>query len=557
MDRETLDIDVLFVGAGPASLAGAYHLANLIRQHNETSSARIEVSIAVLEKGREIGSHALSGAVVDPRAFRELYPEDWKSAPFEARVEHEQFLLLTKKSSHALPVPPPMDNEGNYVASLGKLVKWMAAKAEAAGVDIFTEFPAATALVENGRVTGVRTKDRGISHTGEKKANFEPGVDIRSQVVVLGEGPRGTLVKQLDAELNLWKDRNPQIYAIGIKEVWDLPPGRVEPGQVTHTLGWPLDANTFGGGFFYGMQNNQLIVGLVVGLDYRNPLLDPHQEFQRLKTHPDIAKMLEGGTMAFYGAKALPEGGWWSMPRLSGDGFLLIGDSAGLLNSQRLKGIHLAMKSGMLAAETIFESLQAGGVTGERLSGYGQKVDESWIKEELWAVRNFHQSFDHGLLAGMLQAGIGMVTRGRGWGLFNKLETRPGHERMIRLDTPEGQRLRPGDPLKADGKLIFDKLADVYNSGTTHEEDQPVHLLVADTDICIYQCAVEYANPCQRFCPAAVYEMVDDAASPTGKRLQINASNCVHCKTCDIMDPYAIITWVPPEGGGGPNYGKM
>src|SRR5215210_7621868 len=380
MDRETLDIDVLFVGAGPASLAGAYHLANLIREHNETSPAKLEVSIAVLEKGSEVGSHALSGAVVDPRAFRELYPEDWQSAPFEGRVEHEQLLLLTRKGFHSLPIPPPMDNEGNYVAALGKLVKWMAAKAEAAGVDVFYEFPASSALVEDGRVVGVRTKDRGISHTGQEKANFEPGVDIRSQVVVLGEGPRGTLVKQLDAQLGLWEGRNPQVYSLGIKEVWDLPPGRVEPGSVIHTLGWPLDQSTFGGGFFYGMDNNQLIVGLVVGLDYKNPLLDPHLEFQRLKTHPDISKMLEGGTMAFYGAKALPEGGWWSMPRLSGDGFLLIGDSAGMLNSQRLKGIHLAMKSGMLAAETIFESLIAGGVTGERLSRYTQKVEESWIK---------------------------------------------------------------------------------------------------------------------------------------------------------------------------------
>ena len=559
MDRETLDIDVLFVGAGPASLAGAYHLANLLRQHNETSSAKLEVSIAVLEKGREIGSHALSGAVVDPRAFRELYPEDWRSAPFDGKVEHEheQFLLMTRKSSVSLPIPPPMDNDGNYVASLGKLVKWMAAKAEAAGVDIFYEFPASSALVEDGKVVGVRTRDRGVSHTGQKKANYEPGVDIHSQVVVLGEGPRGTLVKQLDAQLDLWQGRNPQIYAIGIKEVWDLPPGRVVPGQVLHTLGWPLDTSTFGGGFFYGMQNDQLIAGLVVGLDYKNPLLDPHQEFQRLKTHPDIAKLLEGGTMAFYGAKALPEGGWWSMPRSWGDGFLLIGDSAGMLNGQRLKGIHLAMKSGMLAAETIFEGLKSGGVTSERLSRYEQKIEESWIKEELWAVRNFHQAFDNGLIPGMLQAGIGMVTRGRGWGVFDKLETHPGHERMVPLNTPEGQRLKAPEPVKADGKLTFDKLADVYNSGTSHEEDQPVHLLVADTDICIYQCAVEYANPCQRFCPAAVYEMVEDAASPTGKRLQINASNCVHCKTCDIMDPYAIITWVPPEGGGGPNYSKM
>ncbi len=564
MERETLDFDVVFVGAGPASLAGAWHLAQLIRQHNSASATssndKLEISIAILEKGAEAGSHALSGAVVDPRAFRELFPADWKSAPFEGKVEHEheEFLFLTETRSVSLPIPPPMENDGNYVASLGKLVKWMAAKVETLDeVNLFYEFPAASALVEDGKVVGVRTRDRGISHSGAKKANFEPGVDIRSQVVVLGEGPRGTLVKQLDEAMGLWEGKNPQIYALGIKEVWDVPPGRIQPGQVIHTLGWPLDQHTFGGSFLYGMQNDQLIVGLVVGLDYLNPLLDPHLEFQRLKTHPAISKILEGGTMAFYGAKALPEGGWWSRPRSAGDGFLIIGDSAGMLNSQRLKGIHLGMKSGMLAAETIFEALKAGGVTPERLARYEPKIEESWIKEEMWAVRNFHQAFDHGNLAGMIQAGVGMVTGGRGWGFLDRLETKPGHERMIPLDTPAGQKLKAGAPLKADGRLIFDKLADVYNSGTAHDEDQPVHLHVADTDICIYQCAVEYANPCQRFCPAAVYEMVDDTASPTGKRLQINASNCVHCKTCDIMDPYAIITWVPPEGGGGPNYGKM
>jgi electron-transferring-flavoprotein dehydrogenase len=558
-ERETLDIDVLFVGAGPASLAGAYHLARLIRDHNETAGAsKLEVSIAVLEKGREIGSHALSGAVVDPRALRELFPSIWETAPFEGKIEHdhEEVLFLTEKHAVPLPIPPPLENSGNYVASLGRLVKWMAPKLEEAGVDIFYEFPAAHALLEDGRVVGVRTADRGISHTGEKKANYEPGVDIRSQVVVLGEGPRGTLVKELDAKLNLWDGKNPQVYALGLKEVWDVPPGRIAPGQVIHTLGWPL-GNTFGGGFLYGMQNDQAIVGLVVGLDYKNPLLDPHLEFQRLKTHPRIAALLSGGKMAFYGAKALPEGGWWSLPRMAGDGFLIIGDSAGFLNGERLKGIHLGMKSGMLAAETIFEALKAGGVTKERLAAYPEKVEASWIKDEMFPARNFHQAWDHGFLAGLVQAGLGQVTNGRGWGFLDRVETRPGHERMVKLDTPEGRRMKPGAPLKPDNTLTFDRLADVYHSGTGHEEDQPVHLLVADTDICIYQCAVEYANPCQRFCPAAVYEMVADPASPTGQRLQINASNCVHCKTCDIMDPYAIITWVPPEGGGGPNYGKM
>jgi electron-transferring-flavoprotein dehydrogenase len=557
--RETLDIDVLFVGAGPASLAGAYHLARLIRDHNAAGKGSpLEVSIAVLEKGKEPSAHALSGAVVDPRALRELFPGgEWREAPFEGKVEHERFLYLTRAKAVSLPIPPPMENEGNYVASLGKLLRWMTPKVEALGVDLFFEFPAARVLLENGRVAGVRTGDKGIGHDGRQKANYEPGIDIRTGVVVLGEGPRGTLVKQLNDEQDLWAGRNPQVYAIGLKEIWELPEGRIEPGQVIHTLGWPLDFHTFGGGFVYGMQGNQAIVGLVVGLDYKNPLLDPHSEFQRFKTHPEIAALLDGGRMTFYGAKAIPEGGWWSMPRLAGDGFLIVGDSAGMLNGQRLKGIHLGMKSGMLAAETIFESLLAGGPTAERLARYPAKVEESWIKEELWEVRNFHQAFDHGMLAGMLQAGLGMFTNGRGWGVANRLPTRPGHERLVQLNSPEGTRLEPPPTVPVDGRLTFDKLADVYNSGTAHEEDQPVHLLVADTDICIYQCAVEYANPCQRFCPAAVYEMVPEPASPTGERLQINASNCVHCKTCDIMDPYGIITWVPPEGGDGPNYSKM
>jgi electron-transferring-flavoprotein dehydrogenase len=575
-ERETLEIDVLFVGAGPASLAGAYHLARLVRQRNELLPEPLELSIAVLEKGREISSHALSGAVVDPRALAELFPDDWQSAPFEAPVGEEQVLFLTARRSWALPViPPPLRNHGCYVASLGKLLKWMAPRVEAAGVDIFYEFPATAALIEDGRVVGVRTGDRGIGRHGERKANFEPGIDIRTRCVVLGEGPRGTLVKQLDGALGLWRDRNPQVYALGLKEVWDLPPGRVAPGDVIHTLNWPLGFHTFGGGFLYGMQNDQLIVGLVVGLDYENPLLDPHAELQRFKTHPAVARLLAGGKPAFYGAKAIPEGGWWSLPCLGGEGFLTIGDSAGFLNGQRLKGIHLAMKSGMLAAEAIFEDLLA--APRRRLPAlpappapplpllhhrYRSKVEASWIRDELWPVRNFHQAFDHGLLAGMLQAGLGLVTGGRGWGVRDRLPARPGHERLIPLTSAAGRRLRPppppSPPPEATGtKLVFDRLADVYMSGTAHEEDQPVHLHVADPSLCVTRCTAEFANPCERFCPAAVYEMVADPAAAGGARLQINASNCVHCKTCDIMDPYGIITWVPPEGGGGPNYSKM
>ena len=553
-ERETLDVDVLFVGAGPANLAGAYHLGKLVQRHNETAEQTLEVSIAVLEKGKEIGSHAISGAVVDPRALRELFPDDWRHAPFEGAVEDEKLLWMTARRALSMPIPPPLENEGKYVASIGKLLKWMASRAEDVGVDIFCEFPASQALIEDNRMVGARTGDRGISHEGEKKANYEPGVDIISRVTVLGEGPRGTLSRQLNERFVLDEGRNPQIYTLGIKEVWELPEGRVRPGQVTHTMGWPLDMHTFGGGFLYGMRNDLLIVGLVIGLDYRNPLFDPHAEFQRLKTHPEIARLLEGGSMRFYGAKAIPEGGWWSMPRNHGSGFLVVGDSGGFLNSQRLKGIHLAMKSGMLAAETIFEGLIADDLGSQRLATYQARVESSWIHEELWEVRNFHQAFEHGVLAGMFQAGIGMLTRGRGWGLFNRLPATAGHQRMLPLGTTP---TTAPEPVAFDNQLTFDKLADVYNSGTVHEEDQPVHLLVHDTDVCIHQCAVEFDNPCQRFCPAAVFEMVDDSESPTGRRLQINASNCVHCKTCDIIDPYQVITWVPPEGGGGPRYEGM
>ena len=560
-EREVLDIDVLFVGAGPASLAGAYHLAQLIAEHNDKGEGEpIEVAMAILEKGQEIGSHALSGAVVDPRALQELLPETWEEAPFEGKVEDEKFFFMTEKKTVSLPIPPPLRNKGRYVASLGKLLKWLAPQVEDAEIDIFCEFPASEVLVDEvdgkRKVIGVRTGDRGVDHEGKPKSNFEPGVDIHSQVVVLGEGPRGTLAKQLEQTFDLNEGKNPQVYAIGLKEIWEVPAGRIEPGFVAHTLGFPLDFNTFGGGFVYGMKDDQVIVGLVVGLHYDDPLFDPHLAFQKFKTQPWVKDLLAGGKMTFYGAKAIPEGGWFSMPRSHGDGFLITGDSGGFLNSQKLKGVHLAMKSGMVAAETIFEALKEGGITEERLARFQKKVEESWIRDEMWPVRNFHQAFDKGVWGGMFQAGIGMVTGGRGWGFKNRLHTEPGHERMRRLDQESGPR-REAETMAFDGELTFDKLADVYNSGTAHEENQPVHLKVADTELCVTKCAVEYDSPCQRFCPANVYEIVDDAEHPSGKRLQINASNCVHCKTCDIMDPYEVITWVPPEGGGGPNYSKM
>jgi len=556
-EREILDLDVLFVGAGPASLAGAIHLGSRLAAHNrEHPDAPIELSIAVLEKGADLGAHALSGAVLDPRALLELFADRWREAPLEGEVEKEEILWLTEKGAWKLPfVPPTLANHGCHVASLGKLVKWMGKELEDLGIDLFCEFPGREVLLEGERVIGVVTGDRGVDKNGQRKANFEPGVEIRAGITLLGEGPRGTLAKQLDQRLDLSRDANPQVYAIGLKEVWQLPSGRVRPGDVIHTMGWPLGFELFGGGFVYGMRDDLLIVGLVVGLDYENPLVDPHLEFQRFKTHPRIRRLLEGGKMAYYGAKAIPEGGWWSMPRLGGDGFALLGDSGGFLNGARLKGIHLAMKSGMLAADAIFDAAVAGRPLASAGLDYPRRVEESWIREEMFRTRNFHAAFERGGFDGMINAGLMAVT-GRGFGLFDRLRNHAGHERLIPLDRQRAD-LRPKDPVAIDNQLTFDRLGDVYNSGTTHEEDQPVHLLVADTSICVDRCAREFANPCTRFCPAAVYEMVADAAAPSGKRLQINASNCVHCKTCDIADPYQIITWVPPEGGGGPNYGKL
>jgi len=556
-ERETLDLDVLFVGAGPASLAGAIHLGRRLAAHNqEHPSHPIELSIAVLEKGAELGAHALSGAVLDPRALKELFPERWQEAPLEGEVGSEEILWLTEKGSWTLPfVPPTLANHGCHVASLGKLVKWLGKELETLGIDLFCEFPGREILLDGERVAGAVTGDRGIDKHGQRKANFEPGVEIRAGITLLGEGPRGTLAKQLDQRLGLSRDANPQVYAIGLKEVWQMPAGRVRAGDVVHTMGWPLGFELFGGGFVYGMQDDLLIVGLVVGLDYENPYTDPHLEFQRFKTHPRIRRLLDGGKMAYYGAKAIPEGGWWSMPRLGGDGFALLGDSGGFLNGARLKGIHLAMKSGMLAADAIFDAAVAGRSLSTAGVDFPQRVASSWIREEMFRTRNFHAAFERGGFDGMLNAGL-MTLTGRGFGLFDRLHNHAGHERLVALDRQRADQ-RPKPPVAIDNQLTFDRLGDVYNSGTAHEEDQPVHLLVADTSICVDRCAREFANPCTRFCPAAVYEMVDDASVAAGKRLQINASNCVHCKTCDIADPYQIITWVPPEGGGGPNYGKL
>jgi len=545
-EHETLEVDVVIVGAGPAGLAAAYHLRQLAKKSNR------DISIAVLEKGKEIGAHIISGAVMDPRGIQELMP-DWKErgAPIERPVEDDRVLYLTRTGKFTLPItPPPLQNHGNSIISLNRFIRWFGQQVEEVGVDLFAGFAGADLLMDGDAVIGVRTGDKGIDKTGKPKGNYEPGIDIHAKITILAEGVRGSLTKQLVKKLHLDHGRNPQVYAAGVKEVWDVPKQKSAKGWVIHTMGWPVRNEEFGGGFIYNMADGKVSIGLVLGLDYPDPLVDPHQRFQQFKTHPFVRGLLEGGSLHSYGAKAIPEGGYWAQPQYYFDGGLIIGDSAGFLNSMRLKGIHLGIKSGMLAAQAAFEALEAGDFSSARLKRFEQLVEESWIKQELWKVRNFHQGFEHGFIPGMFHTALQMITGGRGG--RNRYPNAPGFTRMRRLSDYYGQAKPNGAPPAYDRRLTFDKLTDVYNSGTEHDEDQPVHLHVIQPDICHPRCTAEFGNPCQHFCPAAVYEMVD---AGNGKlRLQINASNCVHCKTCDIMDPYEVINWVPPEGGGGPGY---
>ena len=548
--REQLEADVLIVGAGPAGLACALHLANLIKKHNESGASGgpplSAENIYVLEKGREIGAHQLSGAIMNPKALAELVPDFEKAAPLDTPVTDAAALFFTKSSSVRFPVtPPPFKNKGNYVISLNRLVKWLGGLVEQSGVNLFTQFGGAQLIYEREGVAGVITEDKGLDKNGKPKDNYTPGYELRAKVTVLAEGPRGSLTKQL-VQKNKLDNINPQIYSIGVKELWDAQPGRIQPGYVAHTLGWPVPTNMYGGGWIYGLSNNRVSIGLVIGLEYSDPQFDPHEAFQIWKTHPFIKNILEGGKLVRYGAKTIPAGGWYSMPRPYVDGGLIIGDAGSFLDSQRLKGIHMAIKSGMLAAETIFEALKAGDTSAAKLSAFQKKVEDSYIKKELRLVRNFHQSFQYGLLGGLFHAGLQFVTGGRG--LIDPMRVRPGHEHYRKDGHP------PRPRFMGDGKLTFDRLTDVYHSGTRHEEDQPCHLIVHDLDICANRCTVEYGNPCQYFCPAAVYEPVREK---DGFKLKINAANCVHCKTCDIADPYQIIDWVVPEGGGGPNYEGM
>jgi electron-transferring-flavoprotein dehydrogenase len=564
-ERETLEVDVLFVGAGPANLAGAYHLGNLIAQHQASGGkpALGEIQLAVVEKSAELGDHSLSGAVLDPVALRELMPDfAAQGFPIESAVTGEDVYFLTNGGKLRFPIaPPPLQNHGNYVVSLGEVVKWLGAKVEAQGAYVLTSTPAAEVVFDDGAVAGVITGDKGIDKRGEKKANYEPGSELRARVTVFGEGARGTLQKQLGRRLGLDRRDHPQIYGTGVKELWQLPAGRFKKGHVVHTMGFPLDDKTYGGSWMYGMDGDLLSLGLVVGLEYGRPSLDLHEELQKFKAHPYLTGLLEGGKVVAYGAKAVPVGGYYAMPERVVDGALFVGDSAGFLNAARLKGIHLAMKSGMLAAETIFEGLLKGDLSRAQLGTFDDRFKASWAHRELWGGRNFHQGFEGGLWAGMAFAGIQTVTGG--WAPYDGKPSAAGHERLKKISPDEARALwdQPTTQKKFALPDQLEKLSDLYHSGTIHEEDQPSHLVITPkdvTDICNSRCKEEFGNPCQHFCPANVYEMVlDSSAGGSGTKLKLNPSNCVHCKTCDIMDPYQVITWVPPEGGGGPRYRKL
>jgi electron-transferring-flavoprotein dehydrogenase len=554
-EREVLEVDVLVIGGGAAGLSAAITAAKGLAE-----AGNDEAMVLLLEKGKEIGHHILSGCVMDPRGLAELFPDyRERGAPIEAECTSESVYVMAPGFKVPIPAPPPMHNKGNLIVSAGELCRWLAGQAEEAGVEVFPEFPASELIFETvdgeERVVGVRTGDKGIGKDGAKQSNYEPGMEVRAPVTILAEGSRGSCTKVLVEKLDL-HGHHPQSYATGAKEIWRLPKGHFAKGRVVHTMGYPLDLHTFGGSFIYGMDDETISLGFVVGLDYLNPTVDAHRMLQDFKTHPYLQELLKDGELVCYGAKTIPEGGLYAMPRLYAGGVMLAGDSGGFLNSARLKGVHLAIKSGMMAGETAVEAVQAKDVSAAKLSAYDDRFRASWAHTELRKVRNFHQGFRGGLFAGMFHAATQQITGGRGLWL-DPMPSGPDHERML---TKEQYAARFGHKPKVeeerfDGVVTFSKMDDIYASGTKHEEDQPVHLLVADTDLCLTKCTVEYGNPCEEFCPAAVYEMV--ASEAGDRRLQINASNCVHCKTCDIMDPYAQITWVTPEGGGGPRYTRM
>ena len=544
MERESMEFDVVVVGGGPSGLSAAIRLKQLAQETGR------DLEVCLIEKGSEVGAHILSGAVLEPRTLNELLP-DWKErgAPLDTPVTDDKFLYLTQSGSFRLPTPPQMNNHGNYIISLGNFCRWLGEQAEALGVEIYPGFAAAEVLYdENGAVRGVATGDMGIGKDGAPTENHMPGMELLAKQTIFAEGCRGHLTKTLFDKFDLREGKDPQTFAIGIKELWDIEPEKSKPGTALHSVGWPLSSDTYGGSFLYHLNGNQVAVGYVVGLDYSNPHLSPFEEFQRFKTHPAIRNVFEGGRRVAYGARALNEGGFQSIPKLTFPGGCLVGCTAGFLNVPKIKGTHTAMKSGMVAAEAIFESLDAM-APGHEPASYGYKLQDSWLWTELYKVRNIRPGFSKGLWFGMANAALDTyILRGRApWTMHHHAD----HITLKKAD--EAPRIAYPKP---DGEISFDRNSSVFMSGTNHEENQPAHLTLKDSSVPIAHNLALYDAPEQRYCPAGVYEIVreDDGSNP---RLQINAQNCVHCKTCDIKDPSQNITWVTPEGGGGPNYPNM
>ena len=542
MERESMEYDVVIVGAGPSGLAAGIRLKRLAEEQGR------EVSVCILEKGAEVGAHILSGAVIETRALDELLP-DWaeRGAPLNTPATDDRFLFLTETRAFRLPTPPQMNNHGNYIISLGLFARWLGEQAEALGVEIYPGFAAAEVLYdEAGRVRGVATGDMGIGRDGEPKPGHEPGMELLARFTLFAEGCRGSLTKQLFDRFDLRNGVDPQTFGIGIKELWEVLPDRHRPGSIVHSIGWPLDSSTYGGSFLYHLEDNLVAVGFVIGLDYENPHLSPFDEFQRFKTHPKIRPVFAGGRRISYGARAINEGGYQSIPKLVFPGGALIGCTAGFLNVPKIKGTHTAMKSGMLAAEAVFDAL--GDESTTIIESYPTALESSWIYSELHKVRNIRPSFHYGLWAGIAYSGLDTyLLGGRAPWTF--------HHRADHDSLKDQGACRSIDYPKPDGEVSFDKNSSVYLSGVMHEEDQPIHLKLADEAVAIDINLARYGGPEALFCPTGVYEFVE--ADGGGQRLQINAQNCVHCKTCDIKDPTQNITWITPEGGGGPNYPNM